>query len=177
MPQIYEACIILIRFILLRLPKVSVHEIKWLLPALKNLCEVKPLTPATANTSVGNDGNNTSSASNTDSGDVSNLCLQFDHNAAVQALKNSKYPESSKSSTSGSSSSTGSVANSDKELPKTEVKRSRSDLSTIIVEQLATPLETGKMIWPPLNDALNECSVCILNNILLLFLIWIYLHC
>lgn len=159
MPQIHEACAILIRFIILRLSKVSVYEMKWLLPALKSLCEGKSNTQTTANGS-----NNSSNTSNVNvpisnvGGSTGNI-LQFDYNVVAAVLKSSKYPENAKSIVSASSSAaTGSNA-SDKDSPKSEIKRSRSDLSSVIIQQLTAPLEAGKITWAPLSEEQIDCSV------------------
>lgn len=159
-PQIHEACAILIRFILLRLSKVSVYEIKWLLPALKSLCEGKTTTQTAINGSS-NAGSNAGSANasiSSVSGGGGNI-LQFDYNVVAAVLKSSKYPENTKSIVSASSSAgTGNNA-SDKDSPKSEIKRSRSDLSSIIIQQLTAPLEVGKITWAPLSEEQTDCSV------------------
>lgn len=53
---------------------------------------------------------------------------------AYASLKYMKYPESSKSNGSGSDKDSS---------PKSEVKRSRSELSIVIMQQLAQPLSQG----------------------------------
>lgn len=145
-----------------RLPKVQVYEIKWLLHALKSLCEGKnpssntgtPPPPLT----TGKGGVATPTTSNTNSGAstataaaaalCSSASLQFDYNVVASVLKTSKYPETGKSIVSG-----------DKESPKSEIKRSRSDLSSVILQQLTAPLEAGKITWAPLSVELTDCSV------------------
>ncbi|KAL9924505.1 E3 ubiquitin-protein ligase-like protein poe [Glossina fuscipes fuscipes] len=157
-PQIHEACAILIRFILHRLDKVSVYEIKWLLPALKSLCEGKPPSNSKATSTGGStaSGNNSTSLSSI-SGSVGTT-LQFDHNVVALVLKSSKYPENTKSIVSSSSSAGGGSSSGDKDSPKSEIKRSRSDLSSIIIQQLTAPLEAGKITWAPLSEELTDCS-------------------
>lgn len=158
-PQIHEACAILIRFILHRLDKVSVYEIKWLLPALKSLCEGKPPSNSKATSTGGStaSGGNSTSLSSI-SGSVGTT-LQFDHNVVALVLKSSKYPENTKSIVSSSSSAGGGSSSGDKDSPKSEIKRSRSDLSSIIIQQLTAPLEAGKITWAPLSEELTDCSV------------------
>lgn len=73
----------------------------------------------------------------------------------IQALlKNAKQPEHSKTNVTGS----------EKDSPKTELKRSRSDLSTVILQQLTTPLGPGKITWAPLSNEASDCSVIYLLN-------------
>lgn len=56
------------------------------------------------------------------------------------------------------------------------MKRSRSDLSTVILQQLTTPLGlTNVCAWTPLSEELADCSVILLfvyacNIILLKFI-------
>lgn len=116
-----EASSILIRHILSRLNSSTVSEIKWLLPPLKALCEGKQQTQG------------------------------FDHVVLASILKNSKFPEHTKSNVSGS----------DKDSPKSEMKRSRSDLSTVILQQLTTPLSAANIsnTWAPLSEELTDCTV------------------
>lgn len=137
--QLHDASAVLIRFILFRLPKVSVYEIKWLLMALKMLCEGRE-----------NAANGSGST-------------QFDYNSVAAILKSAKYPESTSKSISSSSSNSsaggGSGAGTEKESPKSEIKRSRSDLSTVILQQLLAPLEPGKMTWVPLSEEISDCTV------------------
>lgn len=121
----------LIRFILTKLSKASVFEIKWLLPPLKSLCESKTILA--------------SSASNASLSTV----LKFDHVVVASILKSSKFPDVSKSIVGGG----------DKESPKSEIKRSRSDLSSVILQQLTLPLEVGNNTWAPLSEELTDCSV------------------
>ncbi|XP_030384737.1 protein purity of essence [Scaptodrosophila lebanonensis] len=137
--QLHDAAAVLIRFILFRLPKVSIYELKWLLAALKMLCEGKSSCPT--NTAAG-------AAVNT------NALSSFDYNAVANVLKSAKHPESSNKSIISSSSH----SSSDKESPKSEIKRSRSDLSSIILHQLLAPLEPGKMTWVPLSEDVTDCT-------------------
>lgn len=159
-PHIHEACAILIRFILLRLSKVSVYEIKWLLPALKSLCESKTNTQTgKSGSNAGSNADSTNASLSSTSGGGGGNVLQFDYNIVAAVLKSSKYPENTKSIVSTSSSAgTGNNAG-DKDSPKSEIKRSRSDLSSIIIQQLTAPLEAGKITWAPLSEELTDCSV------------------
>lgn len=156
----------------MRLGKVCVYEIKWLLPALKSLCEGKPSTSSqTKSTSTATSagaggagttaGSNNASSSNTSAtaGAGSTNVLQFDYNAVAAVLKSSKYPENTKSIVAASSSTGGGSNAGEKDSPKSEIKRSRSDLSSIIIHQLTAPLEAGKMTWAPLSEELTDCSV------------------
>ncbi|XP_023302423.2 protein purity of essence [Lucilia cuprina] len=159
-PHIHEACAILIRFIILRLSKVSVYEIKWLLPALKSLCEGKTNTQTTTNGSntAANASNANASTTGLSSVAGGGNTLQFDYNIVASVLKSSKYPENTKSIVSASSSAGTGNNSSDKDSPKSEIKRSRSDLSSIIIQQLTAPLEAGKITWAPLSEEQTDCS-------------------
>lgn len=75
--------------------------------------------------------------------------LHLDFNVVAAVLKAAKYPEPNKSIVTGG----------DKESPKSEIKRSRSDLSTVIFQQLTAPLEAGKNSWSPLSDEITDCAV------------------
>lgn len=158
MPQIHEACAILIRFITLRLSKVSVYEIKWLLPALKSLCDNKTNTQTT-NGSNGSSNVGSANASASTPVGVGVNVLQFDYNVVAAVLKSSKYPENTKNIVSAGSSAASGNSSNDKDCSKSEIKRSRSDLSSIIIQQLTAPLEAGKITWAPLNEELTDCSV------------------
>ncbi|KAH8352243.1 hypothetical protein KR084_002940 [Drosophila pseudotakahashii] len=131
--QLHDATAVLIRFIIYRLPRVSVYETKWLLGALKMLCEGRESPPSTSS-------------------------AMFDYNAVANVLKSCKHPESNTKSILPSSSSSGSGASNDKESPKSEIKRSRSDLSSVILQQLIAPLEPGKMTWVPLSEEVTDCT-------------------
>lgn len=64
-------------------------------------------------------------------------------------LKNAKFPE--KSQPSGAT---------EKETSKAEAKRSRSDLSTVILQQLTTPLGASLThSWTPLSEEPVDCTV------------------
>lgn len=67
-------------------------------------------------------------------------------------LKIAKQPEGSKNNVSGG----------EKDSPKSELKRSRSDLSTVILQQLTTPFGSGGLTWAPLNEEQSDCSVCLI---------------
>ena len=60
-------------------------------------------------------------------------CVVSADSSVCTSLKYLKYPENSKSNGSGS----------DKDSPKSEVKRSRSELSIVIMQQLTQPLSQG----------------------------------
>ncbi|EDW35131.1 GL24752 [Drosophila persimilis] len=134
--QLHDATAVLIRFILFRLPKVSVFESKWLLAALKMLCEGRE--------------------------NASSAVAQFDYSAVAGVVKSSKHPESSNKSIMSMAGSTtggaGAGGSNDKESPKLEIKRSRSDLSSVILQQLLAPLEPGKMTWVPLSEEITDCT-------------------
>lgn len=131
--QLHDATAVLIRFIIYRLPRVSVYETKWLLVALKMLCEGRE--------------------------NVSMSSAMFDYNAVATVLKSCKHPESNTTKSIIPSSSSSSSKESDKESPKLEIKRSRSDLSSVILQQLLAPLEPGKMTWVPLSEEVTDCTV------------------
>lgn len=58
----------------------------------------------------------------------------LENEAAYSSIKYMKYPDNSKSSNG---------SGSDKDSPKSEVKRSRSELSIVIMNQLMQPLTSG----------------------------------
>lgn len=96
----------------------------------------------------------------------------FDQNIIHSMLKNAKQPEHAKT-----------CIGSDKESPKSELKRSRSDLSSVILQQLSTPLGKSGIIWPPLNEEISDCTVCIkyliqiiLNLIKMYFLFFFFFN-
>lgn len=129
------------------------------MPALKSLCENKSNAQTAANGGNGGSNGGSGNASVSSPVGVGANVLQFDYNVVVAVLKSSKYPESTKNIVSASSSAaTGNNAN-DKDWPKSEIKRSRSDLSSIIIQQLTAPLEAGKITWAPLSEELTDCSV------------------
>lgn len=64
-------------------------------------------------------------------------------------LRNAKCPEHVKSTTS-----------TNEKDNKCEIKASRSDLSSIILQQLTTPLGVSNAyVWTPLSEELADCSV------------------
>lgn len=73
----------------------------------------------------------------------------FDSYVIKSLLKNAKQPEHTKSN----------VSSGEKDSPKSELKRSRSDLSTVILQQLTTPLGSGGMTWATLNEEQSDYSV------------------
>ncbi|XP_055380592.1 protein purity of essence [Condylostylus longicornis] len=73
----------------------------------------------------------------------------FDNAIVSSLLKSSKFPEHSKNN----------VTSGDKDSPKSEMKRSRSDLSTVILQQLTTPLGANTVnCWAPLSEELTDCT-------------------
>uniref|UniRef100_A0A182S8N1 Uncharacterized protein n=1 Tax=Anopheles maculatus TaxID=74869 RepID=A0A182S8N1_9DIPT len=143
--QFTEAASILIRYIILHLDTTAPCKPSILLMALKILCEGKR--------SNENQPNTTSSASSI---------------ISVSGMKYLKYPEipgnkpasvgtASASSGGGSTAGTG-----DKESPKTEMKRSRSDLSTVILQQLTTPLCSWAVTFAALSEEQIDCTVSII---------------
>lgn len=117
-PQVTEACGVIIKYFLSRLETSTNAEIKQYLYPLKSLCEGKNQIPA------------------------------FDQNVLTSLLKNAKHPEHK------------TVTGSEKENPKSEMNRSRSDLSTVILQQLTTPLGIGTSFpWAPLSEEQTDCSV------------------
>lgn len=54
----------------------------------------------------------------------------------------------------------GSSLSGEKESPKSEMKRSRFDLSSAIMQQLVNPIEaSGSCAWAPLSEEPSDCSV------------------
>uniref|UniRef100_A0A182YND8 Uncharacterized protein n=1 Tax=Anopheles stephensi TaxID=30069 RepID=A0A182YND8_ANOST len=140
--QFTEAASILIRYIILHLDTTAPCKPSILLMALKILCEGKR--------SNENQPNTTSSASSI---------------ISVSGMKYLKYPEipgnkpASVGAASASSGGSGSTAGtSDKESPKTEMKRSRSDLSTVILQQLTTPLCSWAVTFAALSEEQIDCT-------------------
>ncbi|GAB0092871.1 Protein purity of essence [Sergentomyia squamirostris] len=72
----------------------------------------------------------------------------LDITVLMAMLKNAKHPETTKSP----------PPNNEKDSPKSEGKRSRSDLSCVIMQQLTTPLQSGTYTWTPLNEEQKDCS-------------------
>uniref|UniRef100_A0A1S4GBR0 UBR-type domain-containing protein n=1 Tax=Anopheles gambiae TaxID=7165 RepID=A0A1S4GBR0_ANOGA len=141
LPQFTEAASILIRYIILHLDTTAPCKPSILLMALKVLCEGKRATE--------NQPNATSSASSI---------------ISVSGMKYLKYPEipgnkpgsvgaASSSTSGGSGASAG-----DKESPKAEMKRSRSDLSTVILQQLTTPLCSWAVTFAALSEEQIDCT-------------------
>lgn len=65
-------------------------------------------------------------------------------------LRNAKCPEHVKSATS-----------TNEKDNKCEIKASRSDLSSVILQQLTTPLGVSSYVWTPLSEELTDCSVSV----------------
>lgn len=73
----------------------------------------------------------------------------YDNVVLHSSLKYLKYPEHSKSNGSGS----------EKDSPKSEIKRSRSDLSIVILQQLTQPLSHGNFSFATLSEEETDCTV------------------
>ncbi|XP_068151498.1 protein purity of essence [Drosophila tropicalis] len=141
--QLHYAAAVLIRFILHRLPKVTVYEVKWLLVALKTLCE-------------GRDG------LQFDYNAVASILKTSKHpEAGGKGSGSGSVGGCSSSSASAAAAAAG--GGHDKDSPKSEIKHSRSDLSLIILQQLLNPLEPGKMTWVPLSEELTDCTSQLLS--------------
>lgn len=135
--QLIEASGVLIRYIVQKLSTATNSETKLLLPTVISLA-------------VGRSQD-----------------MEIEQLILASILKNAKLPEkfadkspaASGSGTSGGIGA-GSGGGSDKET-KTESKRSRSDLSTVILQQLTTPLG-GRVshAWTPLSEEPIDCTVC-----------------
>lgn len=138
MAQVIEASGVLIRYILAKLLSATIAETKLLLPALKSLCEGRSQDK------------------------------DFDHIILSSILRNAKYPEHLKAATAGKSMKKKVldfrmltlILGNEKDSSKAEMKRSRSDLSTVILQQLTTPMGlTTAGAWTPLSEELADCSV------------------
>lgn len=115
-----EASTIIIKLVLDKLDKVADSARRYLLLALKCLCEAKGCITAA------------------------------DQTVLVSMLKTITPPEMAKNSNLGP----------EKESPKSELKRSRFDLSSAILQQLVNPLElSGNSSWAPLSEEPSDCSV------------------
>lgn len=56
---------------------------------------------------------------------------------------------------------------SDKDSPKSEMKRSRSDLLTVILQQLSTSIgNTNATNWNPLSEEVADCTVRLKSSLL-----------
>lgn len=52
------------------------------------------------------------------------------------------------------------LGSSEKDSPKSEMKRSRSDLLTVILQQLSTSIgNTNATNWNPLSEEVADCTV------------------
>lgn len=79
----------------------------------------------------------------------------FDQIVLSSILRNAKYPEH-KGNVSGST---------EKDSPKSEMKRSRSDLLTVILQQLSSSINTNTpSTWNPLSEDVADCTVSMENN-------------
>lgn len=144
LPQITEAATVLIRYILQHLDTQAPNKPSILLMALKVLCEGRKESehssgPASASSII-----------------------------SASGMKYLKYPEvHGKSPSVGSGGGPSSVvvssggSGSEKESPKSEMKRSRSDLSTVILQQLTTPLGAGVFTFAALSEEQIDCTVSI----------------
>ncbi|XP_049536263.1 protein purity of essence [Anopheles darlingi] len=140
LPQYTEASSILIRYVIQHLDSTAPCKPSILLMALKILCEGKKPDENQPTTSA-----------------VSSII-------SISGLKCLKYPEipgnkssSSVGTSSSSAGGSGSVT-SDKDSPKVEMKRSRSDLSTVILQQLSTPLGNGAFTFSALSEEQTDCT-------------------
>lgn len=91
--------------------------------------------------------------------------LDMEQMILASILKNAKFPEKfADKSPAGASGSGGAGTGTEKDGgtggSKAESKRSRSDLSTVILQQLTTPLG-GKVAhtWAPLSEEPIDCTV------------------
>ncbi|XP_052869267.1 protein purity of essence [Anopheles cruzii] len=146
LPQYTEASSVLIRYVIQHLDSTAPCKPSILLMALKILCEGKK-TDENQQPATGGGGG----------GAVSSII-------SVSGMKYLKYPEiptnkpsSVSGSSSGSSGNSGS-GTSDKDSPKVEMKRSRSDLSTVILQQLTTPLGNGVFTFSALSEEQIDCT-------------------
>lgn len=74
----------------------------------------------------------------------------FDQIVLSSILRNAKYPEH-KPNVSGST---------EKDSPKSEMKRSRSDLLTVILQQLSSSITSQTpSTWNPLSEDVADCTV------------------
>lgn len=144
--QITEACGVLIRYILNKFEKSTNSDTKLLLHALKSLCEGKSQDQ------------------------------EFDQIIFSSILRNAKYPEQ-KSNVTGKNCpllrqakciwahltkmfDTFQLGSSERDSPKSEMKRSRSDLLTVILQQLSTTIGHPNAVnWNPLSEEVADCTV------------------
>lgn len=85
--------------------------------------------------------------------------LDMEQMILASILKNAKFPEKfADKSPSCSSASSG-----DKDGAKSEAKRSCADLSTVILQQLTTPLGAASVAhaWTPLSEEPVDCTVSV----------------
>ncbi|XP_058454823.1 protein purity of essence [Malaya genurostris] len=141
LPQFAEAATVLIRYVMQHLDVQATNKPSILLMALKVLCEGRKEHEHAAGSSA-----------------VSSII-------SASGMKYIKYPEAhSKSSAVGSGSSSSGVGvgagstGSEKDSPKSEMKRSRSDLSTVILQQLTTPLGAGVFTFATLSEEQIDCT-------------------
>lgn len=74
----------------------------------------------------------------------------FDQIVLSSILRNAKYPEHKTNVTGGT----------EKDSPKSEMKRSRSDLLTVILQQLSTSIGgSTPTTWNPLSEDVADCTV------------------
>uniref|UniRef100_A0A182FS89 Uncharacterized protein n=2 Tax=Anopheles albimanus TaxID=7167 RepID=A0A182FS89_ANOAL len=140
LPQYTEASSILIRYVIQHLDSTAPCKPSILLMALKILCEGKKP-----------DENQPTTGAASSIISISGLkCLKYPE---IPGNKSSSSVGTSSSSASGSGSGT-----SDKDSPKVEMKRSRSDLSTVILQQLSTPLGNGAFTFSALSEEQTDCT-------------------
>uniref|UniRef100_A0A182NQY2 UBR-type domain-containing protein n=1 Tax=Anopheles dirus TaxID=7168 RepID=A0A182NQY2_9DIPT len=141
LPQFTEAASILIRYIILHLDTTAPCKPSILLMALRLLCK----------------GKRTDESQPSATGAVSSII-------SVSGMKYLKYPEipgnkpASVGTPSGSGSGVSGAGTSDKDSPKAEMKRSRSDLSTVILQQLTTPLCSWAVTFAALSEEQIDCT-------------------
>ncbi|XP_053669765.1 protein purity of essence [Anopheles nili] len=140
--QFTEAASILIRYIILHLDSTAPCKPSILLMALKVLCEGKRANENQPNA-------------------ASPVSLII----SVSGMKYLKYPEipgnkSASVGTAGGSNVGNSVGagSGEKDSPKAEMKRSRSDLSTVILQQLTTPLCSWAVTFAALSEEQIDCT-------------------
>lgn len=76
----------------------------------------------------------------------------FDQIVLSSILRNAKYPEHKTNVTGGT----------EKDSPKSEMKRSRSDLLTVILQQLSTSIGgSTPTTWNPLSEDVADCTVSV----------------
>lgn len=58
------------------------------------------------------------------------------------------------------------LGSSERDSPKSEMKRSRSDLLTVILQQLSTSIGNANAVnWNPLSEEVADCTVSLKTNL------------